>query len=74
MWFTAFVKHVFVISLRREIMKHKNLVILAMVVSMITFAALGGRSDEGSSISNDKAAIESSAVETQLPLAMAVGD
>lgn len=54
-------------------MKHKNLVILAMVISMIAFAAWGGRSGE-SSFSENEAASAVSTVEAQVPLVAAVNE
>lgn len=50
----------------------QNLVILAMVISMIAFAALGGRSD--TSNPEGKVASGVSTAETQIPLVAAVGD
>lgn len=52
----------------------QNLVIFAMVIFMIAFAAWGGGSQESASNPEGKVASEISAVETQLPLVMAVGD
>ncbi|MDC7293545.1 MULTISPECIES: hypothetical protein [unclassified Butyrivibrio] len=52
----------------------QNLVIFAMVIFMIAFAAWGGGSQERTSDPEGKVATEAFTVETQLPLVAAVGE